>query len=279
LLALLFNESLDEFFAPTPLALGPLAQVAIPASLTCGVAVVVGRAARRGHLPITVRSPCREFIAEDCVTCSVLIRDLFARRTTQAEAERLAILQGFQPVSRRHYLPATTRKRRGAMAGNRLTLTIGLGQGLSFRSHPSASSVVTGTPLAEGCPTRSLGLDGETSHAARAQRTFLVNGGVALSRTRLSTPVAFDARGRQRPLRPLAPGGPERDLGHPPGPRWLELLPGRTDTTPGARPARVGIRTNNQTMPNAKSWSPGLRMGGTYVASNRCEGLLVARRA
>jgi hypothetical protein len=75
------DESLDELFVPAPVALFPLVQVAIPASLTCGVAVVVGRVARRRHLRITVMSPCREFIAEDCATCSVLVRDLFARCT------------------------------------------------------------------------------------------------------------------------------------------------------------------------------------------------------
>jgi hypothetical protein len=48
--------------------------------------------------------------------------------------------------------PATTRERRGAMAGNRLTLTIGPGQVLCIRSHPPASSVVTRTPMAEGLP-------------------------------------------------------------------------------------------------------------------------------
>jgi hypothetical protein len=94
LLALLFNEALDELFAPAPLALGPLAQVAIPASLTCGVAVVVGRAARRGHLQVTVMSPCPEFIGKDRATCSVLLDDLFARWTTQAAA-RLGSRRGY----------------------------------------------------------------------------------------------------------------------------------------------------------------------------------------
>jgi len=61
--ALLLDKSLDALFAPTPPALGPIAQVAVPAR----------------HLPMTLVSPRREFIAEDREICSVLVRNLFAQ--------------------------------------------------------------------------------------------------------------------------------------------------------------------------------------------------------
>jgi hypothetical protein len=52
-------KALDVLFAPTLPALRPLAQVAVSAR----------------HLPMTLVSPRREFIAEDCGICSVLVRD------------------------------------------------------------------------------------------------------------------------------------------------------------------------------------------------------------
>jgi hypothetical protein len=61
--ALLLDKSLDVLFTPTLPALHPVAQVAVPAR----------------HLPMTLVSPRREFIAENRGIWSVLVRDLSAR--------------------------------------------------------------------------------------------------------------------------------------------------------------------------------------------------------
>jgi hypothetical protein len=69
MLELLLEPSLDELFPPTPLALGPLAEVSVRASPLVGVAnVLVGGLARRRHLGTTLVGPSHGFIADYCAS-------------------------------------------------------------------------------------------------------------------------------------------------------------------------------------------------------------------